>query len=122
MDRPITAISNATRSGVQNQCRPITACRPSGPPIGALAAVANGSVHVGITRSAGVSVAVSESSVEVATEVSESASVKGSEAPKTPPSRSSERSSAGSPVWSSGPVLPGTGRCYGAAPGAVCTT
>ncbi len=86
---PITAISSATRSGVQNQCRPITACRPSGPPMGALAAVASGSVHVGTTRSAGVSVAVSPTSCATSTGAV-------AEAPTTPPSRSSARFSAGS--------------------------
>jgi hypothetical protein len=42
-----TAMSSTTRSGVQNRARPRSACRPSGPPIARLAAVASGSVQVG---------------------------------------------------------------------------
>src|SRR3954463_15141696 len=44
--------SRQTRSGVQNSARPITACRPHGPPIASLAWATTGSAHDGTTRSA----------------------------------------------------------------------
>ena len=43
--------SRQTRSGVQNSARPVTACRPHGPPTASLACAATGSVQVGTTRS-----------------------------------------------------------------------
>ncbi|GAA5144606.1 hypothetical protein GCM10023321_01260 [Pseudonocardia eucalypti] len=45
-----TAYSSTTRSGVQNRARPTRACRPNGPPNGALADAAIGSVQLGTTR------------------------------------------------------------------------
>jgi hypothetical protein len=50
----IVAHSSTTRSGVQNQCRPMTAWRPSGPPTILLARAASGSVQLGTTRCDGV--------------------------------------------------------------------
>src|SRR3954469_6325717 len=43
--------SRQIRSGVQNSARPVTACRPHGPPTASLAWTATGSVQVGTTRS-----------------------------------------------------------------------
>src|SRR5205823_5515631 len=44
------ASSSPTRCGDQNQCRPIAACSPIGPPSGLLAAATIGSVWLGRTR------------------------------------------------------------------------
>src|SRR3954453_5970223 len=43
--------SRHTRSGVQNSARPVTACRPHGPPIASLACAVTGSAQLGTTRS-----------------------------------------------------------------------
>jgi hypothetical protein len=43
--------SSAIRSGVQNSARPVTACRPHGPPNASLACATTRSVQVGTTRS-----------------------------------------------------------------------
>ena len=45
--------SRQTRSGVQNRARPITACRPHGPPTASLAWATTGSAQDGTTRSGG---------------------------------------------------------------------
>jgi len=47
----IVANSSTTRSGVQNQCRPSTAWRPSGPPMILAARAGTGSVQLGTTLS-----------------------------------------------------------------------
>ena len=55
----ITPSSRQTRSGDQNQCLPTVACRPSGPPTGAVAFATSGSSQLGIARRDGSSDAVS---------------------------------------------------------------
>src|SRR6185437_9954141 len=43
--------SRQIRSGVQNSARPVTACRPQGPPTASLAWATTGSTQLGTTRS-----------------------------------------------------------------------